>query len=245
VFLTGTGGLLDERGRVIDSINLSTEYEALIEADWVHSGMLLKLQQIHDLLSALPPSSSVSITSPDQLARELFTHRGSGTLVRRGERILQFESWDQVDRPRLATLVESSFGRRLTPDYFQQTELWRLYVSEHYRAAIVLTLEDGVPHMDKFAVSEQAQGEGLGRAIWQVMQQDVKTLFWRSRRSNAINGFYADESDGCIKGRPWNIYWYGLDSMAGIEQAVTHCRERPATLIEREEGIGESHEASA
>src|SRR3546814_1642649 len=28
VFLTGTGGLLDESGRVIDSINLSTEYRS-------------------------------------------------------------------------------------------------------------------------------------------------------------------------------------------------------------------------
>jgi bifunctional N-acetylglutamate synthase/kinase len=28
VFLTGTGGLLDAQGRVIDSINLSTEYES-------------------------------------------------------------------------------------------------------------------------------------------------------------------------------------------------------------------------
>src|SRR5690606_10362061 len=31
IFLTGTGGLLDEQGKVIDSINLSTEYEHLIE----------------------------------------------------------------------------------------------------------------------------------------------------------------------------------------------------------------------
>src|SRR3546814_16785613 len=30
VFLTGTGGLLDEGDRVIDSINLSTEYDELL-----------------------------------------------------------------------------------------------------------------------------------------------------------------------------------------------------------------------
>ncbi len=32
VFLTGTGGLLDERGKVIDSINLSTDFERLMQA---------------------------------------------------------------------------------------------------------------------------------------------------------------------------------------------------------------------
>ncbi|MBL2462890.1 hypothetical protein ELJ59_30175, partial [Klebsiella pneumoniae] len=35
VFLTGTGGLLDGDGHVIDSINLSTEYEHLMAQPWV------------------------------------------------------------------------------------------------------------------------------------------------------------------------------------------------------------------
>jgi acetylglutamate synthase len=34
-------------------------------------------------------TSSVSITRPAELAKELFTHKGSGTLVRRGERVLR------------------------------------------------------------------------------------------------------------------------------------------------------------
>src|SRR3546814_10327316 len=96
--LTGTGGLLDESGRVIDSINLSTEYGELLAQPWLHSGMRVKIEQIHDLLAALPPSSSVSITRPEELAKELFTHKGSGTLVRRGERVLHAERRDQLDQ---------------------------------------------------------------------------------------------------------------------------------------------------
>ena len=64
---------------------------------WLHSGMRVKMEQIHDLLMQLPPSSSVSITRPDELAKELFTHRGSGTLVRRGERVLRVEGWGELD----------------------------------------------------------------------------------------------------------------------------------------------------
>ena len=51
IFLTGTGGLLDENGRIISAISLRTDYDWLIAQDWVHSGMQLKLEQIGQLLS--------------------------------------------------------------------------------------------------------------------------------------------------------------------------------------------------
>jgi acetylglutamate kinase len=230
VFLTGTGGLLDSEGDLIDSINLSTEYEALMAQPWVHSGMRIKIEQIHDLLMQLPPSSSVSITRPDELAKELFTHRGSGTLVRRGEKVRAVEGWGELDLDRLRELIESGFGRKLAPDYFTFTTPYRVFVSEHYRAALVLTLEEGIPHLDKFAVSEDAQGEGLGRAAWQVMRDATPRLFWRSRAENTVNDFYFDESDGCLKGPKWNVFWYGLESWDEIRFAVDHCRARPASL---------------
>lgn len=230
VFLTGTGGLLDGEGKVIDSINLSTEYEELVAQPWLHSGMRVKIEQIHDLLMALPPSSSVSITKPDQLAKELFTHKGSGTLVRRGERVLRAERWEQLDLPRLRSLIESAFGRKLMLDYFERTPLLRAYVSEHYRAAVILTMEDGIPYLDKFAVLDDAQGEGLGRAVWQVMREETPQLFWRSRHHNAVNPFYYAESDGNFKQEKWKVFWYGLEGFDRIAACVEHCRTRPATL---------------
>jgi acetylglutamate kinase len=82
---------------------------------WLHSGMRLKLEEIHALLSTLPPSSSVSITRPSELARELLR-----TVVR--------ERWCAVARrsfaPRVGTswtssrlrgLIESAFGRKADP----------------------------------------------------------------------------------------------------------------------------------
>ncbi|MBJ6979504.1 acetylglutamate kinase [Luteimonas sp. MC1895] len=235
VFLTGTGGLLGPDGQVIDSINLSTEYEELLRQPWLHSGMRLKIEQVHNLLMALPPSSSVSITRPDQLARELFTHKGSGTLVRRGERVMRAGSWDALDLPRLRMLVESAFGRTLLPDYFERTPLLRAYVSENYRTAVILTEVDGVPYLDKFAVLDDAQGEGLGRAVWQVMREETPTLFWRSRSGNPANAFYYAESDGCLKQGPWKVFWYGMDGFRAIERAVEHCADRPPTLVEKED----------
>lgn len=230
IFLTGTGGILDERGKLIESISLRTQYEHLMRQPWLHSGMRVKLEQIHDLLMDLPPSSSLSITTPDEMAKELFTHRGSGTLVRRGEGILSFPSWDGVNVDRVRAVIESSFGRTLAPDYFEATTPHRVYVSEHYRAAIVLTREDGLTYMDKYAVSDDAQGEGLGRAMWDLMRGENPSLFWRSRRGNPINEFYFNNADGARKEGDWTVFWCGFDQWDAIRTAVAHALARPATL---------------
>ncbi len=237
VFLTGTGGLLDGDGNVIDSINLSTEYDTLMAQSWINGGMRVKIEQIKQLLDALPLSSSVSITRPEELAKELFTHKGSGTLVRRGERVLQTSNWDDIDTVRLRGLIESAFGRTLVPDYFERTALHRAYVSENYRAAVILTEENGLPYLDKFAVLDDAQGEGLGRAVWQLMREAQPRLFWRSRLGNPVNAFYDAEADGSVKQERWRAYWYGLGDIdrAGMEQfrfCLEHCRQRPATLTD-------------
>ncbi len=232
VFLTGTGGLLDGQGQVIDSINLSTEYDHLMAQPWIDGGMRLKIEQIADLLADLPLTSSVSITRPSELAKELFTHRGSGTLVRRGEKVLAFDSWDGVDRGRMRGLIESSFGRALVPDYFERTRPWRIYVSENYRAAMILTREEGMAYLDKFAVLDDAQGEGLGRAVWLVMREENPQLFWRSRHGNNVNPFYDAECDGSLKQPRWKVYWYGIDDFRQIERCVAHCAQRVPTLVD-------------
>ena len=230
IFLTGTGGLLDDQGRVIDSINLSTEYAHLAAQPWINGGMRVKIDQIKQLLDRLPLTSSVSITKPAELAKELFTHKGSGTLVRRGETVLRASRWDELDLARLRTLIESSFGRRLVEDYFERTRLHRAYVSENYRTALILTDEDGLAYLDKFAVLDDAQGEGLGRAVWQVMRAENPRLFWRSRHGNPVNPFYYSESDGCWKQEKWKVYWYGIDDFDLVRSCVERCASRPPTL---------------
>jgi acetylglutamate kinase len=232
VFLTGTGGLLDDEGRIIDSINLSTEYDHLMSQPWINGGMRVKIEQIADLLQSLPLTTSVSITRPSELAKELFTHKGSGTLVRRGEKVFRFESWEGVDHARMRTLIESSFGRTLVDDYFDRTTPCRVYVSENYRAAMILTNQDGLIYLDKFAVLDDAQGEGLGRAVWLVMREENPSLFWRSRHGNQINHFYYAESDGCYKQERWKVFWYGLDGFDTIARCVDHCAVRQPTLVD-------------
>ena len=231
VFLTGTGGLLDEWGDVLSSINLATDYATLMQAEWVNGGMRLKLEEIKRLLDDLPLSSSVSITSPAELARELFTHAGAGTLIRRGETILATASKNDLDLARLNALVTTAFGRAPIAGYWDNLVLDHAFVTDSYRAAAITTrLEDWI-YLDKFAVLDDARGEGLGRTVWNRLVEYAPRLIWRSRTANPVNSFYFDECDGAIRREEWTVFWRGEGIRpAEIDSVVTRVFELPPTL---------------
>ena len=108
IFLAGVGGLLDARGEIIHSINLASDFDELMAKEWVKDGMRLKLEEIKRLLDDAPLSSSVSITTPSGLVRELFTHGGSGTLIRKGEKIHHFDKKANVDKARALALIKDA-----------------------------------------------------------------------------------------------------------------------------------------
>jgi acetylglutamate kinase len=236
IFLSDTGGLLDGRGDVIDSINLATDYEELMGEDWVHSGMRLKLAEIKRLLDDAPLTTSVSITTPSALARELFTHGGAGTLVRMGEIINRLDSKEEVDGSRLSTLIGNAFERRLTTGWFEELELLTAYVSESYRAAAVVSELDEFTYLDKFAIAESARGEGLARTVWDHMVRDYPRLIWRSRADNSFNPFYEKEADGMVTANRWAIFWKGIEDFEVIGRAVKRLSEMPASFVEDSNG---------
>ena len=230
VFLTGTGGLLDEDGDILSSINLATDFGDLMKADWVNGGMRLKLEEIKRLLDDLPLSSSVSITRPAELARELFTHAGAGTLIRRGERIMSADSKAGLDLGRLDTLVRVAFGRPTVAGYWDALELDRAFVTESYRAAAITTRLEGHVYLDKFAVLDEARGEGLGRTVWHRLVDYAPQLIWRSRTSNPVNGFYFEECDGAIRRDEWTVFWRGDMDPASISGVIEKAFALPPTL---------------
>lgn len=231
VFLTGTGGLLDQDGDILSSINLATDFADLMQADWVNGGMRLKLEEIKRLLDDLPLSSSVSITRPAELARELFTHAGAGTLIRRGERIKAAATKAELDLDKLDGLVAAAFGRRPVAGYWDRLELDQAFVTDSYRAAALTTRLDDWIYLDKFAVLDEARGEGLGRAVWQRLVEYAPRLVWRSRTSNPVNGFYFDECDGAVRRDEWTVFWRGEDvSLTAIDTVVEKAFALPPTL---------------
>lgn len=231
IFLVDSGGLLDGEGNVIDSINLTADYDQLMAEDWVHSGMRLKLAEIKRLLDDAPPTTSVSITSPSALARELFTHSGDGTLVRRGERIDKLTNKVDVDVDRLTALIEDAFAQRLVSHWWDEIDFVAAYISDTYRAAAVVTELDEFVYLDKFAIDETARGEGLARTVWDHMLRDFPDLVWRSRSENPFNAFYEKESDGRVTTGRWTIYWKGVTDFDVIGRAVKLLTDMPPSFV--------------
>lgn len=212
IFLSPTGGLLDRQDRIISAVSLTNDYEALMKQPWVHSGMRLKLQQINEMLQKLPDDTSVSITSASHLTRELFTYRGAGTLVRKGEAINTFTNPDAETLARVKALVERSFHRTLRDDWFERLDKPLVLLSETGRAAAIMTEGvDGLPYLDKFTVTSEAQGEGLGAAVWQVVRARYPALYWRSRNNNPITPWYFLQADTSDRSDGWVVFTTGVD----------------------------------
>ena len=230
VLLRAAGGLRDEFGDILSTINLAEDYAPLLREPWVDEPTRHKLTLTREILEQLPRTSSVSITSPELLARELFTHKGSGTLVRRGERITLHDALATVDRPRLAALLTAAFGRPPVADYFDRKQFARIYLADSYRAGAILTDTGAVPYLDKFAVTGEAQGEGIGGSLWQRLARDVPRLYWRARTDNPINPWYFQRADGSYTRGPWTVFWTGLARFPEIQDCVERALAEPPTL---------------
>jgi acetylglutamate kinase len=236
IFLSGVGGLLGEDGRIIESINLAADYEHLMAQDWVHSGMRLKLAEIKRLLDDTPLSTSVSITTPSGLVKELFTHGGSGTMVRKGELINTERDKHSIDEGQVAKLVEEAFGRTLKDGWWQELELDTAYLSESMRAGALVSRVDDFAYLDKFAILEDARGEGLARTVWAHVVTDHPVLYWRSRTENGFNSFYIEEADGSLKRGRWTIFWRGEPDLTRIAPVVGRIAAMPASFVGDDDG---------
>ncbi len=220
IFLSEVGGIYDQQNNLISTIDLKEQFDDLMSMKWLHSGMKLKLEEIKKLLDILPSSTSVSITKPHHLPRELFTDAGSGTLIKKGHLVDQFESIDQAKGKNIALIIETAFNGKLDKTYFNNDVKKTFYISDCNRAAIIVSHENEIPYMDKFAVVDSARGEGLGSAIWNKMKQDHDQLFWRSRSTNPINKFYLSVCDGFQKYDGWNIYWIGVSNLKQLTLCI-------------------------
>ena len=232
IFLTQTGGLLNEKGKVISTVSLVNDYNYLMQQDWVNGGMQLKLKQIAEILSQLPSTASVSVTTPAHLAKELFTHKGSGTLIRRGESIMQHTSLESIKAKKLKALIEVGFQKTLTNDYFESLNLASAFITYCYRAAAITTKVNDLYFLDKFVVAEDAKGEGLGTAVWEKLCQEIPEFFWRSKVNNPINAFYHRKAHGCYKTGEWITFWYGLSNLETIDSCIRYANNQATTLIE-------------
>ena len=119
IFLSEIGGIFNQSNKLIETINLVLEYDDLMQQDWLHSGMKLKLEQVKTVLDHLPKTSSVSITQPINLPKELFTDSGSGTLVNHGFKVDELKQPEHQTQAHFKAIIDSYFDGKLVDNFFE------------------------------------------------------------------------------------------------------------------------------
>lgn len=207
-------------------INLRSDLSGLVVKRVLRKQDLELLERVSDLLIGQTPSSLlVSITSPLDLLRELFTVRGAGTLIKPGTSIRRAGTYEELDQERLRRLLETSFGRAVKAELFTRQPSC-LYVESNYRGAAIVESARVAPYLSKFAVDPVARGEGMAHDIWQAVARDHAQLFWRTRATNPISKWYSTLADGVLRLPQWHVFWRGLVP-AAIPEVIDQATSRP------------------
>ncbi len=220
IYLTPTGGILDTDGSIIPAVNCGEDLEPMIASGAISGGMARKIIEIDELLSHLDEHASVSITTPAKIARELFTHRGSGTLIRKGRPVRVYNGIEGLDAQRIRKLLEQSFQRPLDPKYLETLGDARIYLAGDYAAVGIIKQRAPGAYLDKLGLSERAQGIGLGASLWNRIRTDFPTLYWRSRSTNQANKWYLPRADGMHRAGEWIVFWYGYEDRNLMNQCI-------------------------
>lgn len=166
-------------------------------------------------------SSSLPITKFKN-KQEVTRKVSKTTVIRKGLEIKTYKSFDQIDLKRFKNLIDTSFKRSLDLDHFLERVspiLSKVIIVGDYDGIAIVTNEtssttgESIPYLDKFAVSREAQGSlNIADIIVNILRTDYKNgLLWRSRKTNPVNGWYFQRSDGSLtlKDSEFRIFWIG------------------------------------
>jgi bifunctional N-acetylglutamate synthase/kinase len=227
IFLGRRSGLQPTGGAVVSIVDVTVDLPELDPRLPATQRKLLR--QVARTLARVPHRLTVSVTSPLDLLRELFTVKGAGTLVRRGSRVERKATWSELDAPRMVAVIEEAFGRPLVPG-FAGRPFAAAYVADDYRGAAIVDGTALAPYLSKFAVTTVARGEGVGRDLWRAIAADWPRLYWRSRADNPITSWYREQCDGLhrftLGKTAWVALWRGL-APAEIPAAIDYCMSTP------------------
>jgi acetylglutamate kinase len=226
----GPGHIMPTVGGWMSVVNLRTDRAALLASKRLTKRDTELVECAGRLIDLVAPAPLlVSVASPLNLMKELFTVKGAGTLVKRGTPIVRHESYSTLDVPRLRALIEASFGRTLVPEFFERAPL-AVYVDEQYRGAAVFLPGDAGAYLSKFSVEPQAQGEGVGYDLWQAFCRDIQCFFWRTRHDNPVLSWYLGMADGMARRPAWHVLWRGLEPER-IPLAIAEAEAHPSDFV--------------
>lgn len=209
ISLQPSGGFR-KNGERVATVNID-QLEDFVDQSQLSVGQIRFVNAVRDLASKVSHPCTYVIASPLNLLGELFTVRGTGTMLRKGARIKTLGSYGRIGRAKLRASIESAFDRALAKDYFKRP-ITHMSLEENFRAGAIVTNLAGLPYLSKFWVVKEAQGEGIARDLWQDLEHSVPAFFWRSQKSNPFNNWYIKVCDGMQISGEWRVFWKGLNA---------------------------------
>ncbi|KAF2753560.1 bifunctional acetylglutamate kinase/N-acetyl-gamma-glutamyl-phosphate reductase [Pseudovirgaria hyperparasitica] len=210
VYLSEKGGLFDgNTGKLISAINLDEEYEGLMTQPWVRHGTRLKIKEMKQLLDDLPKTSSVAIIHPSYLERELFTHTGAGTLIRKGNKLstaTSFEDFNDIKTLKTALLRdrEGLDAEAVVDRYVEslKTRPFKAFFDDRMEAlAIVFPPTDNtsMAHLSTFTVTKSAWLANISDNVFSNLRTEYPKLVWTVDEHDENLGWFADKADGTFR----------------------------------------------
>ena len=98
--------------------------------------------------------------------------------------------------------------------------------------AVVLKGVDGLPYLDKFAVTPEAQGAGLGAAVWQALVHRCPRLYWRSRTRNPVTPWYFEQADASFTQGNWVAFSIGIEDFEQLRRCKEDSLRRAESWVE-------------
>lgn len=228
VYLNEKGGLVNgSTGEKISVINLDEEYDDLMKQPWVKYGTKLKINEIKELLTYLPRSSSVAIISVHDLQKELFTDSGAGTLIRRGYKLVSASNLDQFvsqDALRKALLRDPAIAENKlsVASFLRQLEgvSFKAYGDEPLEVLAIVRNAEPIPVIEKFLPSKNGWLNNVTDNIWNAIRKDYPTLQWVIDEQDENSPWYFSKADGSFAKDGKILFWYGIDDPAEISKIV-------------------------
>ncbi len=209
VSLQPSGGL-DVKGVRRRNLRLA-EIETFIDGGTLTPGQQNFLRMVQRIeQDANEGRRAYVLASPLNLLSELFTTKGSGTLIRREAEVVRHDSLDEINHIELAGAMDRAFDRTLNSQFLKQP-IEAAFLEADYRAGAIFTRKADQPYLSKFWVVPETQGEGLARDVWEKVCENIPGFFWRSRGTNPFNDWYLSACDGLQKNGDWRVYWKGLE----------------------------------
>ncbi len=231
IFLQPSGGLSVDGDRIA-VVNVDNMDERLADR-YLSPGQVIFKHMVTELLNDPMNNSIYIMASPLNLLGELFTTRGTGTLMRRGAPLMIMDSLAGLDKTRLMESLTSSFEKTLKPQFLEHN-IRAAIIERDYRGGAIMTDFKGLTYLSKFWVTHEARGEGIAHDIWQAAIVNQPKIFWRSRENNSFNDWYMRVCQGMQIVEGWRVFWRGLDA-ADIAGAVIAASSAPEDFIVEDE----------